>query len=614
MVGPTPSSVPPPRSNRLRAIVATSLSGHGLRSATVVVIALIVAGVTYWRLYNGVDTTDESYYVATTYRLVLGARPFVDETTISQQTAAILLYPFVWAYYELAGLTGIVLFLRHLHFLFSLAVALAIFVSLRPIFGVRRAVLVALTAVAFVPLDIHNLSYITLGSGLFAAGCFLGLPSLRRPGEGHGSRLLAGVAHGLAAFAYPPLILPVAGTFVVRHILARGRARNEVLGYGLLALGLPIVAMASLFASAGPHHAYTDYRRASDYFDQGGGIDKLAHVAWDEKSAVLLLPGVVLLAVAWRWRRDLVAPVLLTLPFFALPPHFYTLYPASSLDYVAHYGWLALPLFFFVRKRADARLLLFAVWIPALLAGVTTGYSSDNSSIAIGIGFFPATIVGTTFLVWAVQQAAPETLRGQRDLRWAAAAPALTVLTILLVLEAIPVYRDGPISALSARIRNGPYAGLLTTPQRRADLALLQLDLATVESSCTILFYNGFPAGYLLSRARPDTNSAWTFGDLPAAKLVPYREDLVRYYRLYGFPDVVVMLRETPQPAVAAAVARRVGNHEPLVDALRARSYSVVRSRSNYVVYRDPSSTCASPSSSDRITSPSWAPAVRRTD
>src|ERR1051326_3846489 len=85
--------------------------------------AVVVLGLTYWRVLYGVDFTDEAYYVAVPLRFVLGARPYIDETTPSQQTAALLMYPFIAAYHAAAGLGGIVLFARSLHFLFACAVA-----------------------------------------------------------------------------------------------------------------------------------------------------------------------------------------------------------------------------------------------------------------------------------------------------------------------------------------------------------------------------------------------------------------------------------------------------------------------------------------------------------
>src|SRR6266508_3245515 len=127
---------------------------------------------------------------------VRGAHVFVTETAVAQGFVGILVYPFVWAYYGLAGLTAIVLFVRHIHFLFSLAVALAVALSLREALETRRAALVAMTAVAFVPFNIHSLSYNTVGSGFFTAGCFLGFWCLREPEPGGASASSPGSVSG----------------------------------------------------------------------------------------------------------------------------------------------------------------------------------------------------------------------------------------------------------------------------------------------------------------------------------------------------------------------------------------------------------------------------------
>lgn len=213
--------------------------------------------------------------------------------------------------------------------------------------------------------------------------------------------------------------------------------------------------------------ATTTWRHASSYFGQGGGIEKLVQLASGEKSVVLLLPGAALLALAGRFRRDLVAPVCVVLHLFALPPRFYTLYPAVSLDFVAHFGWVALGVIFILRKRKEARQLFEAVWIPALVAGAITGYSSNNGSLAIGIGFFPAAVVSAIFLLWAVEDAAPFRVRRVHDGRWLAPVVIPSILLLMLVFEAVPVYRDGSLSTLTVRVANGPYAGLLTTPDNR---------------------------------------------------------------------------------------------------------------------------------------------------
>lgn len=239
--------------------------------------------------------------------------------------------------------------------------------------------------------------------------------------------------------------------------------------------------------------------------ETSGGLDKLAAAVSHQGSTFrfwyLVLPALALLALAWRRRRATAAPLLLVLPLLVWPPKegFYT----ASLEYVVHYGLLALP---------------------------------------------------------------------------------LCVLGILL-FTGIPVYRDGAADTLRARVHGGAYAGLLTSARKRAFLTLLRRDLAASGPRCRILFFADFPAGYLLTRARPDTNGAWTATVAPA-DVPSYQGALLACYRRHGFPDVVVLMRRIPYAAPTSARIERYRQGEPLLAMLRQRSYRLVAGRLDYAVYR----------------------------
>ncbi|HZR92114.1 MAG TPA: hypothetical protein VFA44_06860 [Gaiellaceae bacterium] len=555
--------------------------------------ALLVTGFTVWRLRYGVDLTDESFYIALPYRLVLGAKPFVDETSVTQQTAALLVSPFVLAYRALAGLTGIVVFFRFLQVAFSALVVLGMVVGLTPFLGSRAlAAFVALPTLAYAPLNIHGLSYNTLGGGLFAAGCFLGLPEVA--GSRRLTALLAGVAHGLAVFAYPPLAIPVL-VFLVARAVATGGARRDALRCWVPALVLPGAALAALVARAGVDQVVSDYRRSVDYLGQGGGIGKLGGIAEHElttfRSWQLLLPLLVALVTLGLRRRRLALPLLAALPLVLFPdppvvPTRLTV-ASASLAFVAHYGLVGLPVFLLVRDRPPARSLLLVVWLPAFVAGVTTAYSSANGAVNFGVGFLPAAIATTALLVLAGLHLSGE--RGRLPAQLVAAAPAAVVLLLFCVFE-LPVYRDGPIARLTGVIRDGPYAGLHTTPAKRAFLDQLERDLAAVGPSCRILFFRDFPAGYLLTRARPDTDAAW-IATVEPRQVAAYEQPLIAYYRRHGFPDVVVVVRRVPFFAPHTARPEQYRRDEPLLAALRSESYRLADSRYDYLLYRRPSPT-----------------------
>jgi len=561
-------------------------------NGAILTIGIAVVGVTYWRLWYGVDLTDESFYVTVPYRLVLGAKPFVDETSVTQQTTAILLYPFIRAYYAVAGMTGMVLFVRHLQFLLSLLVAGAVYRSLRLFLGWRRSLLIALAAVAFVPFAIRSLSYDSVGSALFTAGCFLGVRSLFDP-RARTDRLLAAACLGLAAFAYPPLVIAVALCVLARLVLARGHRVREGLEHGGLALGLPIAGMASLVGSAGFAKVVDDYRRSSRFLGQAGGLDKVHRILGQTWSVLplwyVLLPALALLGLTWRYRRSLSLLVLAALPFLVLPPKLTAF--TTSLHFVAHLGWIAPALFVLVRRRRGAVPLFVAVWVPAFVAGVTTAYSSANGAVNFGIGAFPTAIVASVFLVYAFEDAARRVRHV--DLRALAIGPALVVLALLVVSDTIAVYRDSNLSALTVRVQAGPYAGLATTPWKRTWVSRLQSDLAAFRSPCTILFFNDFPAGYLLSEAQPDTNGAWV-ANVPRDLVKPYQNALIRYYRRRGYPDVIVVMRRIPYAARRTGRTESYPTTSPLLVAARSPAYRLVRWRSAYAVYGRRRSTCAS--------------------
>lgn len=551
----------------------------------------VVAGLTYVRLYFGVDFTDESFYIAVPYRFVLGARPLIDETSLVQQTSGLLLYPFVKLWDSLFGLDGIILYARHLHFLFSIAVALALFVSLRRILADRYvSAVLAGAAIAFVPFGIHGLSYNTFATGFFTVGCFLGAAWL------WGTRrtlFAAGIAHGLAIFAYPPLVLAVGCFLVGLCVASRPRSVRKV-GPALAPIAAAGLATVVFFAHRGLETTRELIEQRSKFVDQGGGLSEVRDLAsfvstsFTHKYVALALLAVALLLLRWR-PAAAVAPLLLS-PLAALPSDLRT--SAAATEFVTNFSLLAPALVLFIPGEILGRRLLTVVWLPAAIGGLTTALNSTNGGVNLAIGLFPGAVVAAIFLALAVRRAAAAG-RLEPVEALAALGPAIVFVGIGVVLQYLTVYRDAGLSRLTSRVDHGAFAHIYTTESKRDFITTLDRDLAAVSSpSCRIVYYKSFPAGYLLDHGQPETNATWLI-DVADKHKRGYQQLLIDYYKKRGtLPDIVVRLDRLPLSNVKA-VHQHYGAGEPLERLFQESRYVTVLAGGDYTIRGLRSTTCA---------------------
>jgi len=495
------------------------------------VLVLLLASL-LWRVRFGVDFTDESFYVALPYRFALGDTPFVDELNVVQ-TSALLTFPFVKLYVLATGSTGgIVLFTRHLYVAFVMLTTAVVFSSLRAFLRWPPALLISSICLVFIPFNIPNLSYNSMGAGFFAMGCFLGLKVIGAPRGAAEARpcrpvslVFAGLCHALAVVAYPTIIV-AAIAYMVALISLLERRRN-CLYY--VAGAVPVVLGVVWVLSLGGLDGVLESLRYTQTRPVGGGFGKLVGLVNGlgtslSRGWLTLVLGGLIVFLARRGSRWALC-LLVLLPLTALRARFPFGAPKWSMGVVLHLGLLSMFFYAFVR-RGVFRSMFLLVCVPSVVAGLALSYTSGNGFISAGLGLLPAALTGLVFLAAAVSDMAGR----NRSL------VSLSLGAIVLALcfsQYTGFYREDRYSSLVAPVHDGPYAGLYTSTKRQREIAALQGSLrGVIRPSDRRIFFYGFPAGYLFTDLRPAARSLWTDRiDL---------DDTLRYFRSGNQPAVIV--------------------------------------------------------------------------
>jgi hypothetical protein len=484
--------------------------------------SLIALAAFVWRVRRGIDFTDEAFYLALPMRFALGDRPFVDELNVAQ-TSALLIYPLVKLHMLVRGTTGIFWFIRILYVLMFGVIGVSAFRLARTRLPTHAAFLAGAACAPFVPYGVPSLSYNTLGCGLLAAGLFVTTRALLDRGPVpmvlRDPLYWGGFLMGAAAFAYPTLVSSAVVASAAVFVLAGGGRRVSATlrtALGGVTFGL-LVSPALL--RAGAH----GIREALAYSGGGGALstDKFP-ILWrgflGQHPEFVMTFGTAATALALSRRLPRAAAlVVLFVPYFARETAVTTY--MTSLGFVASLGMLA-PLFAFALR--DARFgmtLLLGAWLPSACAGAAVAWTSGNGAVAAGLGLYPAAIISVVLMTaWIFELTRTLPSEHLRLAYGFAPLVPLYVMTKLLVADDA-VYRDAAVPQLTARIDDGPYKDLLTSPSRRTSLAQTSRKIIALATSKRSVFYYDFPVGYLITQTRPVVPSAWLFPMAPRVSI-----------------------------------------------------------------------------------------------
>lgn len=506
---------------------------------TLVVLFAVISGV-FYRLYFGVDFTDEAFYIVIPYRFAMGATPFIDEINLLQ-TASFIFIPFIKIYYWIVGSTeGIVLFTRRFYLTYMILISSLTYFYFKRFIRWQVALLISFTCVAFIPYNVPSFSYNTLSYSLFTLGCITAIGIIFNNDRPY-YFLLSGLCHGLAVLAYPTILIPSLIFLIIIVFIKKLKAFFYYVLGGLLIAGV----LLPLVFQAGPDNLVGVYTYFRSFGVQGGSVDKLINTIlafWNTYPyKVSIISSLVVVYLSYKLNYKSAIYVLLLLPILPLLPLLKGSYISASLLYISYYALLAPYLLLFFGKDQKVRQVFWVLWVPSFIAGLTFAWSSSNGYIAAGLGFFQGSLVTAYFIYRLLSGLQISKSKFHEIIQ---IISPIMILVTLVCFQYTSVYRDDPIPELNTRVLAGPYSGMFTTTEKNQYLTELSDDLESISKpELKVLFYDRFPAGYLLTSMIPATNTCW----LQPVNVFPNlnRQLNVDYYNKYDMePDIVVRMKK----------------------------------------------------------------------
>jgi hypothetical protein len=393
-------------------------------------------------------------------------------------------------------------------------------------------------------------------------------------------QVASGIFFFLALGAYPTLLggyilfwlLIAAVSLILHRPFVRALALNVAVTAGLLSLFL-----GSLIWRAGFDGLLLVYRFSTAHNSLGSFSDKFSYGFWLWLAFLPPLWFWIPLYLGWLvlwWRKDLswlafAAPMCVYM-LLKSPPEEGPIHPFLVLALALS----GLPLLIAAaRKNFSWNWANAVIYTTALLSGALTLWSSALTSYATWV-----TVTSCLPVVYIL---------ARKSSPWISLLTFIIPLTIFADRIVLHQLDDG--STEVEMFTSGPNAGLWTSAERFKFLTQVQADVDEASrGAASILFYNEFPMGYLMSNLRPATRTMFSHGLRESG---PHIQQFFREYYSdpANRPDVIFRFkyfemngaRYSLDPAQYHGVQDVFWNYLP-----SETEYSVFADRDAYTVFR----------------------------
>jgi hypothetical protein len=521
-----------------------------------VALAVLLVCVMAGRLLLGIDTSDESYYVAFLHEWLAHGIDSGNSLMV-HQTGALLLFPLAKSFVFLTGSdTGIVLFLRAIYLVMAIIAGWTVYHVARVV-GVQRplAALAGFFVATFIPWSLPAPSYNTIGMFGFLIGAFGLVALILQPSRTRfGLTVFTGAALGASTFAYPGFAIAVAALLAALSFVSR--SRRAIGAVAVVAVAVIATATAFAFVTMGGHQLLEIVRFTLAAHEPVPITSQIAAIFMPGSSnlgfAVLTLCAVALgIALHVRHNTNQRRERSLYILLMALVLSVDALTPVAlfsrSHDVVFLLVCFGLGVFGFGAAHGrptanDARLrrvLCTAYW-AAVLAALVSTWSAVMGPLSFHVGGLTAAglVLAFTGMVASAD--------------WRPMAALASVAIALNVASAFAFSYGDPLTGPLAVVSSGPYAGLITEPARVAFLEEARRELNANCGTTGKVLVIGLPGLYILGQWTQA--SLWTFGSNPGS---PSAEAMARSFlsAAENTPDCIAVYESGQIPPFEAESA-----------------------------------------------------------
>ncbi len=519
--------------------------------------------------------SDETFYFSTTYRFYQGDSLFMHDW-FPTQLSSIMLLPFFSLFMKIAGsTTGIILFFRICFVLFAFICSIVIYRIIRFTHQPWAALICALLYLFYTHLNIATLSYYTMSVAFFLLSVLLIYHFFQT--EKKHFLIISGILFALCVLALPTmtvayilvLLLTMALLLVYRYFPLPIWFKNfvdpskvkTICIYTFIGICIPAFIFSIFLLKNVP---ISDFIKAIPYVlsDEEHGTSLIyplkkffisinevyGYAAYLGYLSVLITAFLTLLKtlglrISHRFKSILgYANIALFIAYF--------IYSIGHTGYIQTAVCLfALPLFFLTDKKNWTTFLL--LYVSGMIFSLVYSYSSNGYLYVLSMGHSIAAI-GSVLLIYDFKKELSNETMLVSDhsiftLSLLCTCVILVTLLQTITLRFVNIYRDAPLSVLTAKIESGPAKGLYTTPAHKEQYDTVYKtiqencqsdDLSVKNAEDSIFFTKLLPFGYLCTDLKCGSPTSWR---------TKFNSDrLADYYTLNPdrYPDIILVLDE----------------------------------------------------------------------